>query len=101
MNICVHTSFNRRGVEEPHVFFVGGHRLIVAAVLQCWVDHPSSFYEVTCDDGRRFLLSHDSVRQSWELAGVYAARAPVPAAKPLAPKPSKFYLGFFAASPKR
>jgi len=92
MNICVHTSRNRRGEAEPHVFFVGGHRLIVAAILQCWVEHPNSFYEVSCDDGRRFLLRHDNARKSWELAGVYAA------AKAIAPRLPKFYLGLFAAS---
>lgn len=73
MNICVHTAPGWRGESEPRVFFVGGHRLIVASILERWVEHPYHFYEVTCDDGRRFLLCYDSRRQSWELAGVFAA----------------------------
>lgn len=74
MNICVHTSPGRRGEAKPRVFFVGPRRLIVAAILDSWVAHPHHFYEVACDDGRRFLLRHDSTRGNWELAGVYAAR---------------------------
>jgi hypothetical protein len=74
MNICVHTSLGRRGEAEPHVFFVGGHRLIVAGIRERWVDHPHRYYEVTCDDGRGFLLRFDTSAATWELAGVYAPR---------------------------
>ena len=72
MNICVHTSLGRRGEAEPHVFFVGGHRLIVAGIRERWVEHPHRYYEVTCDDGRGFLLRFDTDTATWELAGVYA-----------------------------
>ena len=74
MNICVLTTPGRRGEAKPRVFFVGARRLIVAAILDSWVDHPSRYYEVNCDDGRRFLLRHDTAQQCWELAGVYAAK---------------------------
>ena len=72
MNICVHTSSSWRGESEPHVFFLGGRRLIVAGIRSRWIEHPLQYYEVTCDDGRRFLLCYDSTRDAWELAGVYA-----------------------------
>ena len=81
MNICVHTSPGRRGEHEPHVFFVGCNRLIVAAVLDRWDAHPHRYFEVRCDDGRRFLLRFDGDRKSWELAGVYAASLPAPKAQ--------------------
>jgi hypothetical protein len=74
MNICVHTSHGRRGEAEPHVFFVGGHRLIVASILGRWTMYPHHYYEVTGDDGRGFLLRYDSARDAWELAGVFARR---------------------------
>ena len=74
MNICVHTAPARRGEDEPHVFYVGGHRLIVAGVRERWVEHPHRYYEVTSDDGRRFLLRYDTGQCTWELAGVYAPR---------------------------
>lgn len=98
MNICVHTSPGRRGEAKPRVFFVGARRLIVAGIVDSWVDHPHHYYEVVCDDGRRFLLRHDAVRNSWELAGVFAARARTP--KPASPA-ARFYLGLLAAAPKR
>jgi len=82
MNICVHTSASRRGEAEPHVFFVGGHRLIVAAIRERWVEHPHHYYNVTCHDGRGFLLCYDTERQSWALACVYAARARAPKSQP-------------------
>ena len=78
MNICVHTCPGRRGEAKPRVFFIGGHRLIVAAILDSWVAHPHCYYEVTCEDGRRFLLRFDTAREMWELAGVYAAAVRVP-----------------------
>jgi len=75
MNICVHTSPGRRGEAEPHVFYLGGHRMIVAGILGRWVEHPNRFYQVSCDDGRCFLLRYDAMRQIWQLAGCYRATA--------------------------
>jgi hypothetical protein len=72
MNICVHTSPGRRGETKPRVFFVGGRRLIVAAILDSWIEDPHRYFEVTGDDGRGFLLRYDSARDAWELAGVFA-----------------------------
>lgn len=84
VNICVQTSPTLRGEAEPHIFFIGGCRKIVASILEHWVDHPHRYYKVRSEDGRRFLLRYDAARQSWELAGVYAAtvRTPKPAVQP-------------------
>lgn len=99
MNICVHTSLSWRGEAKPHVFFVGGHRLIVAGVLQRWVEHPHCYYEVTCDDGRRFLLCYDSARDAWELAAVYAQRQPkaVRVAARTTPQPRRWWSALLSA----
>lgn len=94
MNICVHTSPGLRGEHEPRVFFVGGHRLIVAGIRQRWVEHPHSYYEVTSDDGRRFLLRHDTALCTWELAGVYAASKHA-ARRRAAPAPNSGISAFF------
>ena len=86
MNICVQTSPGRRGEAKPRVFFVGARRLIVATILDSWSDHPYLYFEVSCDDARRFWLRYDTARQTWELAGVFAPRAPAPrASKALLP----------------
>jgi hypothetical protein len=68
----VHTSPGRRGEGKPRVFFVGGHRLIVAAILDSWIEHPHRYFEVTGDDGRGFLLCYDTARDTWQLCGVFA-----------------------------
>jgi hypothetical protein len=76
MNICVHTFPGWRGETEPHVFFVGSRRLLVAGIVDRWTQHPLRYFEVVCEDGRRFLLCHDTDRRTWELAGVYASTSP-------------------------
>ena len=103
MNICVHTSPGRRGEQEPRVFFVGCNRLIVAGVLDRWDAHPHRYFEVRCDDGRRFLLRFDTERNGWELAGVYAAslrmpKSPLPrAAAAPAAAPKRWWSAFLRA----
>jgi hypothetical protein len=72
MKICVHTSGGP--FEQPHVFYVGGHRLLVAGLLDRWNDMTHRHYEVRVQDGRRFLLRQDIAARSWELAAVYAPR---------------------------
>ena len=74
MRICVHTASGRRGDEPPHVFYVGGHRLLVAVLLCHWSDTTHRHFEVRVEDGRRFVLRQDIVARDWELAGVYAPR---------------------------
>lgn len=73
MNICVHTAPGRKGEAKPRVFYLGARRLIVAGILDSWSDGIFRYYEVRCEDGRRFLLRCDGARNCWELAGVYAA----------------------------
>jgi hypothetical protein len=65
MKICV-----CGGGEQPRVFYLGGRRLPVVAVLARWNDGAGRCYEVTVDDGRRFVLRHDSATGRWELAAV-------------------------------
>ncbi len=68
MKICVHTS----GGLEPHVFYVGGHRLRVTVLVGHWSDTTHRHFEVRVEDGRRFVLRQDIAARDWELAGVYA-----------------------------
>jgi hypothetical protein len=70
MIICVHTSHSRRGDDEPHVFYIGGHRLIVADILRRWSQHPHRYFELVAEDGRLFVLRQDSGSGLWELSGV-------------------------------
>jgi hypothetical protein len=76
MKICVHTSGGPS--VEPHVFYVGGHRLRVAGLVGRWSDPTHHHFEVRVEDGRRFLLRQDIAARDWELVGVYAATVRVP-----------------------
>jgi len=76
MKICVITSGGQRG--EPHVFYVGRSRLLVAGLVGRWSDTTHRHFEVRVEDGRRFLLRQDIAARTWELAGVYAAVARAP-----------------------
>jgi hypothetical protein len=78
MKICVYGP-TRGGEEQPRVFYLGARRLPVVAILGRWLDAGHRFYEVSVDDGRRFVLRHEPVAGHWELAAVYRAgqvRAP-------------------------
>jgi hypothetical protein len=72
MRICVYGT-SRGGEERPSVFYLGGRRLPVVAVLGRWLDAGRRCYEVSVDDGRRFVLAHEPVTGQWELAAVYRA----------------------------
>ena len=104
MNICVQTSPGRRGEAKPRVFYVGARRLIVATILDSWSDHPYLYFEVSCDDARRFWLRYDTARQAWELAGVFAPRTPAPrsskalvAVAPQGAAPKRWWSGLLGA----
>jgi hypothetical protein len=72
MRICVYGP-SRGGEEQPSVFYLGGRRLPVVAILGRWLEDGRRCYEVSVDDGRRFVLRHEPVTGQWELAAVYRA----------------------------
>jgi hypothetical protein len=97
MRICVHSNRGIRGEETPCAFYLGGRRIPVNAVLQRWQDATHHYYEITVDDGRRFVLSYEPGLRSWELAAVFAPemRKPKPKPKPVAQSaPRKFFFHF-------
>jgi hypothetical protein len=84
-----------RGEETPCAFYLGGRRLSVVAISQRWQDATHQYFEVTVDDGRRFVLSFEPGLRSWELAAVFAAEMRKPKPKPAAqPAPRKFFFHF-------
>jgi hypothetical protein len=96
MKICVHSNRGPRGEESPCVFYLGERRLPVTAVLERWTDATHRFFEVSVDDGRRFVLRLDPETRLWELAAVFAAPRKAtakPKPKPVtSPTPRKFFL---------
>ncbi len=89
MRISVLCNRGPRGEESPCAFHLGGRRLPILAILSRWTDTPHRYFEVSVDDGRRFVLRHVVSVGCWELAGVFAASRPPPKAKPLPPLPAQ------------
>jgi len=106
MRICVHSNRGPRGEEIPCAFYLGGRRLPVVAVSERWQDATHHYYEVTVDDGRRFVLRFEPGLRLWELAAVFAKEMKKPAPKPkpaVTPStPRRFFLPFrkTVAAPK-
>jgi hypothetical protein len=86
MRISVLCNRGPKGEELPCAFHLGGRRLPILAILSRWTDSSHRYFEVSVDDGRRFVLRHDVSVRCWELAGVFAATRPQPRPKP-APLP--------------
>ena len=72
MKICVYGP-SRGGEEQPRVFYLGARRLPVVAIVARWEEAGHRCYEVSVDDGRRFVLRHEPATGRWELAAVYRA----------------------------
>ena len=78
MKISVYGCPDQRGEQQPHVFYLGERRLPVVAILDRWQDTGQRYFEVSVDDGRRFVLRHEPASGHWELAAVYrAGRSPL------------------------
>ena len=83
MKICVYGP-GTDGKQQPRVFYLGARRLPVAAICGTWLDAGHRFYEVSVDDGRRFVLRHEPQSGQWELVGVYRAGQPAARARNIA-----------------
>ena len=78
MKLSVRCNSDQKGEETPCAFHLGGRRLPVVKVLASWLDMPHKYFEVSVEDGRRFILRQDVVLRTWELAAVFAAAKPRP-----------------------
>ena len=96
MRISVLCNRGPKGEELPCAFHLGGRRLPILAILSRWTATPHRYFEVSVDDGRRFVLRQDASVRCWELAGVFAAPRPQPKPKsaplPLQPRASALSL---------
>lgn len=65
-----------RGEEEPRAFTLGERRLGVVAILDRWLAPDHRYFKVKADDGRAYLLRHDTQAGEWELAGLVGPEPP-------------------------
>lgn len=70
MKIRVECHAGYRAEEEPRAFYLGERRFEVLEVLDRWLDPLHRYFKVQADDGRKFILRHDTDSGDWELAGL-------------------------------
>lgn len=78
MKIQVECYAGYRGEEEPRAFTLGGTRLAIVAILDRWMAPEHRYFKVKAEDGRSFVLRHDTSSGDWELAGLVGAERPSP-----------------------
>jgi hypothetical protein len=71
-----------RGEEEPRAFTLGERRFGVLEILDRWLEPRHRYFKVRADDGRTFIVRHDTVDDAWELAALVGE-------KTLASRPEK------------
>ena len=59
-----------RGEEEPRAFTLGETRFAVVDILDRWAGPDHRYFKVQADDGRTFVLRHDTAGHKWELAAM-------------------------------
>ena len=64
-----------RGEEEPRAFTLGERRFAVQEILDRWLEPRHRYFKVRADDGRTFILRHDTVDDAWELAALVGEKS--------------------------
>lgn len=75
--IRVECYAGHRGEKEPRAFTLGARRFAVLEILDRWLDPQHRYFKVKTDDGRRFILRHDSRSGEWELAALVGEKRQV------------------------
>ena len=64
-----------RGEEDPRAFILGERRFDALEILDRWLDPSHRYFKVQVDDGRRFILRHDTASGDWELAALVGSQS--------------------------
>jgi hypothetical protein len=70
LKIRVECQAGYRAEEEPRAFSLGERRFAVEEIVDRWLDPSHRYFKVKVDDGRQFVLRHDTATDSWELAAL-------------------------------
>ncbi len=74
MRIAVQCYAGYRGEEEPQAFVLGDTRFPVLEIVDRWIAPDHRYFKVKVEDGRQFVLRHDSPTDAWELAALVGTR---------------------------
>jgi hypothetical protein len=82
MKIQVECYAGHRAEEEPRAFTLGATRFTVVEILDRWMAPEHRYFKVKAQDGRTFVLRHDTASGDWELAALVGTEpAPPPGAR--------------------
>ncbi|HSN05057.1 MAG TPA: hypothetical protein VLS44_08730, partial [Nitrospira sp.] len=68
-SVIVHVECARddRGEEMPWAFILGGRRIEVLEMLDCWPGRDHRYFKVRGNDGALYILRHDMPSGEWEI----------------------------------
>ena len=69
-NISVECYSGYRADERPVSFISGGRKLVVDRIIDRWRSPDSEYFKVLANDGKVYLLMHDTVKDRWVLEKV-------------------------------
>ena len=73
MKLRVECYAGYRGEQEPRSFVLGETRFAVLEILDRWLEPRHRYFKVKADDGRTFILCHDTLGDEWDLAALVRA----------------------------
>jgi hypothetical protein len=65
-----------RSDERPEAFWLRQRRIAVREILRRWLSADHAHFEVTGEDGVRYILRRDDHHDRWELVLMEAPAAP-------------------------
>jgi len=67
VTVRVECASGHQGEDTPGAFVVGGRRIEVVEVLDCWPGRDHRYFKVRGGDGGLYILRHDVPSGGWEI----------------------------------
>jgi len=74
ISIGVECYAGHRGEQTPRTLILAERRIAVAEVLDAWLAPDHRYFKLKAEDGDTYLVRHDELRGTWELAMFRTAR---------------------------
>ena len=63
IEVACHAGY--RADEHPVRFYLNGRPVLIVAELSRWVEPRGRYFKVLGDDGRRYVLLHETAGDTW------------------------------------
>ncbi|MCK6449495.1 MAG: hypothetical protein L6R19_01340 [Alphaproteobacteria bacterium] len=67
MRIDVESTRDASGGEVPIRLALGGRRIGVAEIVDCWPGPDYRYFKIKGEDSALYILRHDEIRGTWDL----------------------------------